>query len=186
MRQWQQLYFVRLFRAHKGLGFFVLTFFGASICANLIFPTQITPVYNWNLYSNPLPDTPFYTFNTVTYNHGAVLKIQRTWNEPQKVLMFNTLNLYVATRVDGKQDYSQKHFEEFWLPQHQWFQNAFPRFTNFPTQKEFETFPVWYKKYLARHVGKQIDRVQIVRKTVHFTKTGQLHIDSSHLIHTLP
>ncbi len=186
MCHWQQFYFVRLFFTNKWLAFFMLVFFVVNICANLVVPTQITPVYNWNLYSNPLPDSKHYTFNTVTYNNGEVLKFQRTWNEPQKVLIHNTMNLFIATQVDEKKDYSKKHFEESWLPRNKRFQKAFPQFINFPSHKEFEAFPSWYTRYLTQNTGEQIDRIQIIRKTVHFTESGHVREDSSEIVFNIP
>lgn len=186
MRRWQQLYLVRLFRTNMWIGITVTLFFIGNVVANVVMPTEITPIYNWNMYAFPLPDQDTFDLIEVTYNGDKVLNFKHTWNEPQKVLLGSTLQLFVASHIDGKIDYSDQHFQNQWLPSHPGFKNAFPSFYNFPSQKEFKAFSSWYKRYLEKHTCEQIDSIRLVRKTVKFTDKGSVQEISSRLIYTIP
>lgn len=185
MLQWRNFYLIRFFRFRKWLATLVLVFFLINLAANLIKPTQITPIYNWNLYSYPLPAKDTFSFISVNYNQGKTLSFKRTWNEPQKVLFTNTLNLFVAIEIERKEDYSKIHFDKVWLPQHTAFREMFPQFKNFPGKNELKHFPSWYKRYLQQYIDGTVDSIQVYKKQVMFNEFGTPVEIASHLIYVI-
>ena len=185
MLQWRRFYLFRLFLFNKWIGVGVFVFILINLAANLVKPTQITPIYNWNLYSYPLPPQDTFSLIAVTYNQGKLLSFERTWNEPQKVLFTNTMNLFVASEIENKEDYSKKHFEEVWLPQHPGFEGMFPEFVNFPSKREMKHFPTWYKKYLEQYAGERIHKIEVHKKQLLFTNEALPLEINSKLIHTI-
>lgn len=185
MRVWSRFYFYQLFRFNKWLAFGVFIFFVLNIVFNVIKPTQQTPIYNWNLYAYPLPVLDTFSFIAVEYNDGKVLRFKRTWQEPQKVLLGNTMNLFVANYIDGNLDYSQVHFKNNWLPQNKLFTTYFPSFTNFPNKREMKHFPQWYRTYLQQYTNQTIDSIKFLRKVVVLNNEGDIKEISSEQIYTI-
>lgn len=163
----------------------VLLFFAVSLVANLLVPTQVTPIYNWSLYSYPLRAKSSHSFLVITYNGGKIISIEHTWQEPQKLLLTNPLNLYTATVFNKKEDFSKQHFFNVWLPAHSNFQRLFPQFTNFPSEREIKRFPQWFKRYLAQYVQEPVNEIVIYRKTVAFSRNGHVQELASELIFTI-
>jgi hypothetical protein len=180
-----KLYFFRLFLFNKWLCFFVFLFFAINFTANLVFPTEITPIYNWNLYSFPSKEQKEYPIIVVTYNKDKVLAYERTWNEPQKLLLSNTLNLFIALKADKVKDPIKDYYINNWLPRHKIFQKCFPTFKNYNDQEELEQYPAWFKSYLQQCVGEHIDSVRIYRKEIAFNAHKEVTEISSELIYTI-
>jgi hypothetical protein len=177
-------YLKNLFRHNKKLFFGVCIFFMVNILANSFFATQITPIYNWNLYAAPIEAKATYTFFKVRYD-GKILSFQHTWKEPRKLLLMNTLNYFMRARVEGQEDYAKEHFINDWLPRHPGFRKAFAEFRNYNDERELDQFPHWFKKILEQEVGEDIDEIKIFKTTVVFLENGSLKEISSTPIYTI-
>ena len=91
-----KIYFLKLWKKNKFFFLAVFLFFLINIVANLFIVTQITPIYNWSLYSAPIENQQTYSFLKVIYNDNKVLRFKHTWEDPRKFLLTNTMKLFVA------------------------------------------------------------------------------------------
>ena len=177
-------YLRSLFKHNKILFIGVTLFFIINIIANTFIVTQITPIYNWNLYASPIEAQETYTFLKVKYD-DKILSFQHTWSEPRKLLLMNTLNYFIGAKVDKKEDYAKEHFINNWLPRHPNFHKVFPEFRNYNDENELNRFPRWFKKILEQKIGKEIAEIEIFRTTVVFLNDGSLKEISSIPIYTI-
>ena len=142
-------YLKNFFRHNRKLCLGVCFFFIANILANSFIPTQITPIYNWNLYASPIEAQKTYSFLKVKYDNKT-LSFPHTWTEPRKLLLMNTLNYFILAKVEGQDDYAKEHFINSWLPRHPGFQKIFGEFKNYNDEHELDQFPGWFKKVLEQ------------------------------------
>jgi len=177
-------YFISLFKANKTLFVFVLLFFLINIVANVWFVTQITPIYNWSLYSSPVKSQETYSFLKIQYNHNKVLKFKHTWEEPTKLFLLNTMNLFVALKVEKKSDPIKEHYINSWLPRHSTFHAAFKGFKNYNDDKEFNRFPYWYERYLEQVVNENVTQIDVYETRVGVLKDGTVKQANSKLIYS--
>lgn len=177
-------YLKDFFRYNKKLCLAVYLFFIANILANSFFVTEITPIYNWNLYATPIEAQKTYTFLKVKYDSNTLF-FRHTWNEPRKLLIMNALNYFIRARIEGQEDYAKEHFINDWLPRHPYFRKAFAEFRNYNDERELDQFPQWFKKILEQQVGQNIDEIKIFKTTVAFLENGSLKEISSIPIYTI-
>jgi hypothetical protein len=152
--------------------------------ANSFIVTQITPIYNWNLYATPIETQDTYTFLKVKYD-DKILSFKHTWREPRKLLLMNALNYFIRTKVEKQEDYAKEHFINSWLPQHPNFHKVFRKFRNYNDENELNRFPAWFKKILEQEVGKKVDKIEIYKTSVAFLADGSLKEISSIPVYTI-
>ena len=162
----------------------VLLFFLINIVANLVVVTQITPIYNWSLYARPIESQKTYSFLKVKYNGNKVLKFKHTWEDPRKLLLTNTMNLFVALQVKKQNDPVKEYYRNNWLPRHPNFTTLFKEFKNYNDDDGLNNFPSWYKKYLEQKVGENVNKIDVYETQVKFLKDGSVKELSSNIIYS--
>ena len=162
----------------------VLLFFLINIVANLVVVTQITPIYNWSLYATPIESRKTYSFLKVKYNGTKVLKFKHTWEDPRKLLLTNTMYLFVALQVKKQNDPTKEYYKNNWLTRHPNFSTVFNNFKNYNDEEQFNKFPLWYKKYLEQKVGENINKIDVYEIQVEFLKDGSVKELSSNIIYS--
>lgn len=178
-------YLQGLFKHNKIVFTGVTLFFIINVIANTFIVTQITPIYNWNLYASPIEAQKIYSFLKVKYD-DETLSFAHTWSEPRKLLLMNTINYFIRAKVEKQRDYAEEHFINNWLPRHPTFRKVFPEFRNYNDERELNRFPVWFKKILEQKVGKAIGKIEIYRTTVVFLENGSVKEIGSIPIYSIP
>ena len=177
-----KIYFLKLWKKNKFLFLAVFLFFLINIVANLFIVTQITPIYNWSLYSAPIENQQTYSFLKVIYNDNKVLRFKHTWEDPRKFLLTNTMKLFVALQVKKENDPVKQYYKDNWLPRHPNFNKIFKEFKNYNDEKELNKFPLWYKRYLQQKVEETVYKIDVYEIQVEFLKDRSVRELSSKII----
>ncbi len=177
-------YLTRLFRTNKILFVGVCIFIFFNLFFNLITKSQITPIFQWSMYSNPLPDQKTYSILEIRYNENKLLEFPHTWEEPRKVLFTNTSGLYMHHLLGGG-DYAKEHYINNWLPNHPFFNRYLKNFKNYNDENDYLKFPSWLKRYLEQEVGEKIYKIDLIKVEASFEPSGKVNKLSSLLVCTL-
>ena len=177
-------YLIRLFETNKILFVGVCIFIFLNLLFNLITKSQITPIFQWSMYSSPLPKQEVYSFLEIRYNKDKLLEFPHTWEEPRKVLFTNTSGLYTHHLLGGG-DYAKEHFVKNWLPNHPLFNHYIKNFKNYNNEDDYSKFPSWLKRYLEQEVGEKIYKIDLFKIEATFTPSGKVKKLSSLLVCTI-
>jgi hypothetical protein len=173
----------RVYKVDKPLFLVLALFFAATIGFNVL-KLQTTPFFVWHMYSAKMPETATYPYFQITYNHGRVVNLQHTWNEPQKSYLYMPLSRYVYDKAGADTDPFRLYLET-WLKKH-------PRFAGLTrdltiTQHELDSYPAWLRSYLSTVTGGPIDEVTVLQKKVSFDASGApVEVSSDTVLHLPP
>jgi hypothetical protein len=152
----------------------VLLFFVVSITSNLI-KLETSPFFVWSVYSAKASADSTYSLIEVRYNNNKLLNYPHTWQESQKMMLFDPLSYYIQTCIEGDgRDRLGAYLENHWGQKHPAFRPIIPDLYN--NAKKLEAFPDWYKSYLSAQTGEKIDSIFILKQTVRYTGTGHLEL----------
>ena len=171
----------RVYRVDKPFFFIVALFFAATIGFNLL-KLQTTPFFVWHMYSEKMPETAIYPYLEITYNHGHVLNLRHTWNEPEKTYLYSPLALYVNDSAGASTDPFKNYLETVWLKKH-------PRFAGLThgltiTQAGLDNYPAWLRSYLSTVTGTPIDEITVLQKRASFGPSGApVEVTSDTVLH---
>lgn len=177
-------YFIRLFFVNKFLFVFVFIFFIVNVAANFIFKAEETPVFRWDLYSQEIPEKNDYSFLEVRYNDGELLTFSHTWQEPEKLLFTNTLDLFINMQRNNGNDPSKVHIDS-WNNKHSLFKKILPGLKFYNDSAELKEYPAWYKRYLEQHIKKPVYKIEVYEVKVAYQDNGEIKKLSSTLIYKL-
>jgi len=171
----------RVYKVDKPLFFILVLFFSGTIGFNLL-KLQTTPFFLWGMYSLKMPETATYPYFQITYNHGRVLNLRHTWNEPQKTYLYGPLGRYVYDKGDASADPFTIYMETVWRKKH-------PRFAGLTqgltmTQNELDRYPSWLRSYVSTVTGVAVDEVTVLQKRVSFDASGApVEVSSDTVLH---
>jgi hypothetical protein len=171
----------RVYKVHKGLFLILGLFFAGTVVCNLL-KIQITPFFGWGVYSRAAPEKKAYSYFQITYDHGKVINLRHTWNEPQKNYLFFPLAHYVADKNDPSADPFTIYLKNTWLKKH-------PRFESWTrgimiTRSNLDDYPGWLQTYLSTVTGQPVTEVTVYKKMVRFDADGNaIEIASDTVMH---
>ena len=174
-------YIVKLFYANKLLFVIVILFFALNLVANFIFKAEHTPIFRWDLYSYEIPQQKVYSFLEVKYNDGELLTFPHTWQEPQKLIFTNTLNLFIYMQRNNGND-PLKIYIDTWNNNHPFFRRFLPGLKFYNDTVELKKFPAWYKRYLEQYVKKPVYKIDVYEVKAAYHENGEIKKVSSALI----
>ncbi len=177
-------YLFHLFKTNKLLFGVVCLFISLNLLFNLIYKSQITAIFQWSMYAQPLPDQQEYEILEIRYNENKLLAFPHTWEEPRKVLFTNPSWLFMNLQSNGA-DYARDHYINNWLPKHALFSRLFKDFKNYNDVAEIEKFPSWLKRYMEQETGEKIYKIDLYKINVSFEASGSVKKISSTLVHTI-
>ncbi len=177
-------YLFRLYKTNKLLFVVVCLFVSLNLLFNLVYKSQVTPIFQWSMYSQPLPDQQVYSILEIRYNENILIAFPHTWEEPRKVLFTNTSWLFMNLKSNGP-DYVKDHYINRWMPQHPLFGRLFTGFKNYNDVDELKKFPLWLKRYLEQETGEKIYKIDLYKVNVAFGQSGSVKKISSTLVHTI-
>ena len=170
----------RVYKVDKPLFFILALFFSATIGFNLL-KLQTTPFFLWGMYSLKVPESATYPYLQVTYDHGQVLNLRHTWNEPQKTYLYGPLGRYVYDKADASADPFTIYMET-WRKKH-------PRFAGLAqgltmTQNDLDRYPAWLRSYVSTVTGTSVGEITVLQKRVSFGASGApVEVSSDTVLH---
>ena len=185
MNRYIQYYLVRLFKTSKFLFAAVCLFIFLNISFNLFFKSEITPIYQWNLYASPIIDQKEYSFVEIIYNNNKRLAFPHTWQEPHKIAFTNPTNYFINAISNKDHDYAKNHYLNNWLPQHPTLAHYLNNFKIYNTKEDLQKFPSWLKRYVEQETKQMIFKIDIKMITVCFDKSGIVKKISSEIVYSI-
>ncbi len=178
-------YFQNLYQANKLLFLVVCLFSAFNLFFNLVYKSEITPVFQWSLYAYPIPDQQVYSIIEIRYNNNKLLTFPHTWQEPRKIMFTNTAGYFVNAKSNERHDYAKQHYINKWLPAHPFLASILKDFKIYNDEADLAKFPAWFKRYLAQETGEFIYNIDIYKINLSFEPGGYMKKISSELMYNI-
>ncbi|MGG9971890.1 hypothetical protein ACQ33O_08875 [Ferruginibacter sp. SUN002] len=174
-------YLYRLYKTNKlWFSFFVLFIAGTIVTHKT--GVEITPFFVWGMYSSKDSVKPVYEILEVTINNTEKLKLDQTFAEPYRMMIytsFDKYNRYVKDNyTDSLQFYRAGETGLLRRTQH-YFASKTANAT-----ENIHQYPTWLKRYIGKALNKNVERIDVDKVTFTYNEKGYATIISkTNLLH---
>jgi len=176
-----KLFLVKVFRQNKIL----FTLFCAFICCCFYFNykgVETTPFFIWAMYAGKMTPKEQYKIITVAYNDDKTFNLEHTFQEPQSMMIYFTINHYRKIEANSMTDPMQNVLATV-LPNHPFLRRFSDRLLSKPADNA--RYLQWLKSYLQSIVGEPVDNVTVYERLVHFNTNGGVTEDSRKILYSI-
>lgn len=137
---------------------------------------EITPFFVWGMYSNIDTVKPSYDILEVTINNNEKLRLDQTWAEPYRMMIYTSFDKYSHYADDGNIDSMMFYRKDEPGFIRHWQYTIASRLAN--KQENILQYPVWLKRYVAHALNKNVATIKVDKITFTYNDKGYATIIS--------
>ena len=171
----KNLYLYRLYKTNKlWFAFFILFIAGSFVTHKT--GVEATPFFVWGMYSKKDTVKAYYEILEVTINDTEKLKLDQTFSEPYRMMIytsFDKYNRYIKSGgIDSLQFYREGEKGLLHKIQHYFAAKS----AN--TKESILQYPDWLKRYVGSVLNKDVNKINVDRIVFTYNQKGYATIIS--------
>ena len=144
---------------------------------------ETTPFFIWGMYAGKMTPKNQYKIITVAYNDNKVFNRPHTFQEPQSMMIYFTLNHYRKIERNNMKDPMQNILTETVLPHYPFLLPVAERLVSKP--EDNARYLQWLKTYLQSIVSDHLNNVTVYERMIHYNINGKVSEDSSKILYSI-
>ena len=172
----KQLFLYKVYFYNKKLFFFFTTFAALTLICNLA-GNEFTPFYVWGMYSeNEVAPVEYQILEVTENNH--LIDYSTGFLPSNRFFLLSPLNYF--SQIKNSED-PTKAFLQNKLKDNFSLVGTYANIV-LNSSKEFQEFPLWYKRYLQQTTGKIVNNYRVDLLNAAYDKSNHVKINSAYIL----
>lgn len=171
-----------MFKQNKFL-FFI---FSSFLCLSIFFnykTVETTPFFAWGMFSAHEQIAKTYKIIIVRYNDSNELYFPHTFQEPNSMMIYFTVNYYKNMLENEGQDDLQKSLKNRMYIKYPFLKKIGP--VLYCNENDLKGYLPWLKKYISSFVSEPIYNLKIYEYTLRYAENEHIIVDHKHLLYNI-